>query len=82
MSESPQQVLASLLGLMTSYYSMREQPLLAGDRVGLRAGGAELAFRDFLVKGKYQVVEITGNVLPVAEQRAIGRYGKTYPEPQ
>ena len=53
-----------------------EQPPLAGDRVGLRTGGAPLAFRDFLVKGKYQVVEITGNAFPVAEQRAMAAVTK------
>jgi hypothetical protein len=53
-----------------------EQPLLAGDRVGLRTGGAPLAFRDFIVKGKYQVVEITGNAPPVAKQRAMAAVTK------
>jgi hypothetical protein len=53
-----------------------ERPQLAGDRVGLRTWGAELAFREFRVRDKFQAVELLGNAAPEAERRALAAVAK------
>ena len=46
------------------------------NRVGLRTWGAELGFRNFFVRDKFQSVEITGNPPKQAEQRALAAVAK------
>ena len=53
-----------------------EQPLMANDRVGLRSWGAELAFRNFVVRDKFQSVEIKGNPPKQAHERALAAVAK------
>ena len=53
-----------------------ERPLPSGDRVGLRTWGAELAFREFRVRDKFQSIELLGNAAPEAEQRALAAVAK------
>ena len=44
--------------------------------MGLRTWGAELGFRNFFVRDKFQSVEITGNPPKQAEQRALAAVAK------
>ncbi|MDG2407711.1 MAG: DUF1553 domain-containing protein [Pirellulales bacterium] len=53
-----------------------QEPLFDSDRVGLRTWGAELAFRNFFVRDKFQSVEITGNQPKQAEERAMAAVAK------
>ena len=53
-----------------------EHPLTGNDRVGLRSWGAELAFRNFIVRDKFQSVEIDGNPPPQAQERALAAVAK------
>ena len=53
-----------------------DDPLTDSNRVGLRTWGAELGFRNFFVRDKFQSVEITGNPPKQAEQRALAAVAK------
>ena len=53
-----------------------EHPLTGNDRVGLRSWGAELAFRNFIVRDKFQSVEINGNPPQQAQERALAAVAK------
>ena len=53
-----------------------QEPLSDSDRVGLRTWGAELAFRNFFVRDKFQSVEITGNQPKQAGERAMAAVAK------